>query len=199
MTAVEDTRRRAVLLRTQARSAVLQARDIKAQTRLLGEATAATEDQIAATIDQLADQRPERAERLRAMSESAREYAARERERLAHHPGGRTSRCGQAHMPAAGWPVPGPDTMPEAATITATPHHGGNLSVIGERDRTAAQLQDTVIGRIFAAGLSLRSAAGLTIEPQVCWQIEAAVDELDQVIREIRTSVFQDLPYPYSP
>jgi hypothetical protein len=61
----------------------------RAWAQTLAEAIAATEDQIAATIGRLADQRPQHAERWRAMSESARRYAAREREWLARHPGAR--------------------------------------------------------------------------------------------------------------
>jgi signal transduction histidine kinase len=173
MTAVDDTRRRAVQLCAQARSARSQARDIKAQTRVLGGATAATEDQIAATIDRLAVQRPSHAERLRAMSESARRYAARARQRLESDPGGE----------------------PGAAAIATTPKDDGILPVTGEQDRIATQLQDMVIQRVFAAGLSLQSAAGLTTEPDVCWRIEAAADELDEVVREIRTVIFREVQH----
>lgn len=158
MTAVEDTKRQAIQLCAQARSARSQARDIRARTLLLAAATAATEEQLAGTIDRLAEQRPECAERLRAMSESARGYAARERGRLALHAGGSS--------------------------------HGADQPVI--EDRIPAPLRDTVIQRVFAAGLSLQSAVGLTQEPEVCWRIEAAADVLDQVIREIRTAAFQD-------
>jgi signal transduction histidine kinase len=195
MTAIEDTKRQARQLRDQARSARSQAQDIVARTRMTAKATAATEDLIAATIGRLAEQQPHRAERLRAMSESARSHAAREWQRLARQPG--TCRCGRGHPPAASQPAPGPASAPEAAASATPPDQGGDLSVIGERDRIAAQLQDTIIRRVFAAGLSLESAAGLTRNPEARRRIEAAVDELDQVICEIRTAVFQDLPHPH--
>ena len=50
---------------------------------------------------------------------------------------------------------------------------------------------DTIIRLIFAAGLSLQNAAGLITNPEVRWRIEAAVSELDEVIRETRNVVFQ--------
>ena len=59
-----------------------------------------------------------------------------------------------------------------------------------ERDRILAQLQDKVIQRAFRAGLSLRGAARMTIDPEVRRLIGVATDELDQVIREVRDAVF---------
>jgi hypothetical protein len=166
MTAVDDTRRQARQLRDQARSVRSQAQHIRAQTRAVAEATAATQDQIAGTIDRLADQQPHRAERLRGMSESARKYAARERRRLARHPGSGICRCRQDQPPAASQPASGLASTPDAAASTTLPDHSGDPSVIGERDRIAAQLQDTIIRRVFAAGLRRESAAGLTGNPQ---------------------------------
>lgn len=131
------------------------------------------------------------------MSESARRYAARERQRLAHHPGGEICRCSQDQPPAASQPASGLASTPDAAASTTLPDHGGDPSVIGERDRIAAQLQDTIIRRVFAAGLRLESAAGLTGNPQARSRIQAAVDELDQVIREIRDAVFPDRRHPH--
>lgn len=145
---------------------------------MLAEAVATTEDQIAATLDQLARQQPDRAAHLRYMAESARRYAAGERMRLMRQPGG------------------GPASMPDAAASTLTPDHAGGLSIIEERDRIAIQLQDIIVRRVFAAGLSLESAAGLATNPEVRGRIEAAVSELDQVIREIRSAVFQDAQHP---
>ena len=163
---------------------------------MLVAAAAAAEDQFAAAIDRLARQQPHRAAQLRGMSESARGRAARRRRRLAGHPGGGTRGSCRDDAPAPSQRAPGPGGTPAAAAATTTPGHAGDLSVIGERDRIAAQLQDTIIRRVFAAGLRLESAAGLTTDPQVRWRIEAAVGELDQVIREIRNAVFQDVQHP---
>lgn len=192
MAAVEDTRQRAGQLCDQARSARSRALDLRAQARMLGAAAAANEDRIAATLDQLARQQPHRAGYLRDMGKSARVYAVRERERLMGLHGGGTSRRGQDHAVAARRPTPGSASRTEAAASAMTPDHADDLFIIAERDRIAAQLQDTIIRRVFAAGLSLQSAAALTADREVRWRIEAAVSELDQVLCEIRNVVFQD-------
>jgi len=64
------------------------------------------------------------------------------------------------------------------------------LTVAEDRDRIAADLQDKVIQRIFAAGLTLQGAATLTTEPEVRRRVEASVDDLDQVLRTLRDTIF---------
>jgi len=59
-----------------------------------------------------------------------------------------------------------------------------------DRDRIAAGLQDEVIQRVFAAGLALQSAASLSTQPGVRQRAEAAADDLDQVLRLLRDTVF---------
>jgi hypothetical protein len=81
---------------------------------------------------------------------------------------------------------PGGTRLANQPCGTAAPAHADDLSIIGERDRIATQLQDTVIRRIFAAGLILQSAAELITNPEVRWRIEAAVSELDEVFRGTR-------------
>jgi len=164
MTAVEDARQRAGWLCDQARTVTLRALEVQAQTRVLAEATAATEEQVAATLDQLARQQPHRAGQLQAMGESARRYAARERQRLLHPPGGGTRR-GHDPATAASRPARSPASMPEPAAITRTPDRVDNLSIVEERDRIAAELRDTIICRVFAAGLSLQSSCFSCVSP----------------------------------
>jgi signal transduction histidine kinase len=195
MTVAAGTMRRARQLRDLARSTRSQAHGSPAGTRMLVAAAAAAEDQFAAAIDRLAAQRPSRAAQLRGISDSARGRAARRRRRLAGHPGGGTRGSCRDDAPAATQLAPGPGGTPAAAATATTPGHACDLPVTGERDRIAAQLQDTIIRRVFAAGLRLESAAGLTTDPQVRCRIEAAAGELDQVIREIRNAVFQDVPH----
>ena len=77
----------------------------------------------------------------------------------------------------------------EAKRSRAIPRAAGEITVI-ERDRILAQLQDKVIQRAFRAGLSLQGAANLTADPEVRRLIDAATDELDHVIQEIRGAVF---------
>jgi two-component system, NarL family, sensor histidine kinase DevS len=69
------------------------------------------------------------------------------------------------------------------------------MAVVQERDRIAGELRDKVTRRVFATGLTLCSAAGLRMHPEVRQRIEAAADELDEVIRVIRDALF-DLPGP---
>ncbi len=64
------------------------------------------------------------------------------------------------------------------------------VTVQQDRDRIAAGLQDEVIQRVFAAGLSLQSAASLTSQPGVRQRVEASAEELDQVLRLLRDTVF---------
>jgi signal transduction histidine kinase len=64
------------------------------------------------------------------------------------------------------------------------------LDVIADRDRIARDLHDHVIQRLFAAGLSLQSASQTVRSPQVRTRVDDVVDELQGVIQEIRTTIF---------
>ena len=63
-----------------------------------------------------------------------------------------------------------------------------------EHDRIARDLHDTVIQRLFALGMGLQGAQRLA-SPPVAERIDSAVDAIDQVIREIRETIF-DLQRP---
>jgi len=75
----------------------------------------------------------------------------------------------------------------EAASLHA---QLAELSVVHDRDRIAADLQDTVIQQVFAAGLSLHSTAMVTNQPEVRERIIASANALDQVLRLTRDAVF---------
>ncbi len=62
------------------------------------------------------------------------------------------------------------------------------LTLAGERERIARDLHDTVLQRLFGLGLELQATA--IRSPAVSERIEHAVDEIDLIIREIRTAVF---------
>ena len=51
-------------------------------------------------------------------------------------------------------------------------------------------MNDVVIRRIFAAGLDLQAALGLTGDHRAARKIWHAIDELDQAIRDIRNTIF---------
>ena len=77
-----------------------------------------------------------------------------------------------------------------ALTLAATQRAQRELDVLADRDRIAADLHDQVIQRLFAVGLGLQSAQRRTREPDVASRVSDAVDQLDQVVREIRTTIF---------
>ena len=64
------------------------------------------------------------------------------------------------------------------------------LDVIADRERIARDLHDHVIQRLFAAGLSLQAASQSVGSPQVRTRLDDVVDELQGVIQEIRTTIF---------
>jgi signal transduction histidine kinase len=65
------------------------------------------------------------------------------------------------------------------------------LVVLEDRERIARDLHDVVIQRLFATGLQLQSTAPLTNRPEITNRINAAVDELDSTIRDIRRAIFE--------
>ena len=64
------------------------------------------------------------------------------------------------------------------------------LALAEDRERIARDLHDVVIQRLFAIGLTLEGASRSIIEPDAGQQVVRAVDELDQTIKEIRTTIF---------
>ena len=64
------------------------------------------------------------------------------------------------------------------------------LTVLKDRDRIAADLQDKVIQQVFAVGLDLQGTALRANQPEVRERILASADDLDQVIRLIRNTIF---------
>jgi len=61
------------------------------------------------------------------------------------------------------------------------------LEVLDDRDRIARELHDSVIQRLFAAGLHLQAS---TDRPDVAERISVVIDEIDEAIREIRGVIF---------
>lgn len=64
------------------------------------------------------------------------------------------------------------------------------LALSEDRERIARDLHDRVIQRLFATGLGLQSVAGRADAGPVRDRLHSAIDDLDQAIREIRTSIF---------
>ncbi|HEX2896161.1 MAG TPA: GAF domain-containing protein [Marmoricola sp.] len=65
------------------------------------------------------------------------------------------------------------------------------LAVVSDRDRIARDLHDLVIQRLFATGLQLQGMRAMVVNPEVGERLEKAVDDLDQTIRDIRTTIFE--------
>ena len=66
----------------------------------------------------------------------------------------------------------------------------GELMVIQDRDRVAADLQSTVVQRIFATGLNLQGVLPLVRPAEARRRVEASVDDLDDAIRLLRQAIF---------
>jgi signal transduction histidine kinase len=64
------------------------------------------------------------------------------------------------------------------------------LDLLADRDRIAGDLHDHVIQRLFAAGMSLQGIVRLITEPEVRKRVTAVVGQLDESVRELRTSIF---------
>jgi signal transduction histidine kinase len=63
--------------------------------------------------------------------------------------------------------------------------------ILEDRERIARDLHDVVIQRLFATGMQLQTAARLAVRPEVAERINAAVDDLDTTIRDIRSAIFE--------
>ena len=66
----------------------------------------------------------------------------------------------------------------------------GRMELLEDRDRIARDMHDHVIQRLFATGLSLQTATRMASDPRVVQRLGAAVDELDDAIKDIRQTIF---------
>jgi two-component system, NarL family, sensor histidine kinase DevS len=64
------------------------------------------------------------------------------------------------------------------------------LDVVSERDRIARDLHDHVIQRLFAVGLALQGTIPRARSPEVQQRLSEYIDDLQAVIQEIRTTIF---------
>jgi len=64
------------------------------------------------------------------------------------------------------------------------------LDLFADRDRIARDLHDHVIQRLFAAGMNLEGTLQRSKDPDIQRRLRQTVEQLDQTVREIRTSIF---------
>lgn len=65
------------------------------------------------------------------------------------------------------------------------------VATMEDRDRIARDLHDKVIQRLFAVGLGLQGVERLTDDPTLTARLDAAIDSLDETIKEIRATIFE--------
>lgn len=81
--------------------------------------------------------------------------------------------------------------------LAASERVARELDVLADRDRIARDLHDHVIQRLFAVGLALQGTIPRARSPEVQQRLSEYVDDLQAVIQEIRTTIF-DLHGPTS-
>lgn len=64
------------------------------------------------------------------------------------------------------------------------------MEILTDRDRIARDLHDHVIQRLFAVGLTLQGAAPRARVPAVRESIYSSIDDLQEIIQEIRSAIF---------
>ncbi|MCW2685910.1 MAG: histidine kinase [Mycobacterium sp.] len=74
--------------------------------------------------------------------------------------------------------------------LASTERRMRELDVLADRDRIARDLHDHVIQRLFAVGLSLQGTIPRARSTEVQQRLSDSVDDLQGVIQEIRTAIF---------
>lgn len=74
--------------------------------------------------------------------------------------------------------------------LATTQRQMRELDVLTDRDRIARDLHDHVIQRLFAVGLALQGTIPRARAPEVQQRLTECVDDLQGVIQEIRTAIF---------
>ena len=74
--------------------------------------------------------------------------------------------------------------------LASTQRQMRELSILTDRDRIARDLHDHVIQRLFAVGLALQGTIPRARVPEVQLRLTDCVDDLQEVIQEIRTAIF---------
>jgi signal transduction histidine kinase len=78
-----------------------------------------------------------------------------------------------------------------ALALASGREHARQLTILAERERIAHDLHDHVIQRIFAAGMDLQGTLARARSPEVADRLTRTLDDLQTIIEEIRTTIFQ--------
>ena len=100
-------------------------------------------------------------------------------------PGARAFTAEQAEMTAAF-----ADQAALAWQLARSQRRMQELEILTDRDRIARDLHDHVIQRLFAVGLALQGTIARARDADVQQRLAASVDDLQAVIHEIRTAIF---------
>ncbi len=69
-------------------------------------------------------------------------------------------------------------------------HDAEEVALYEDRDRIARDLHDLAIQRLFATGMTLQSALRFARHPEAAERLSRAVDDLDETIKIIRSTIF---------
>jgi signal transduction histidine kinase len=78
-----------------------------------------------------------------------------------------------------------------ALMLASGREHARKLTIVAERERIAHDLHDHVIQRLFAAGMDLQGTVARVRSPEVADRLNRTLDDLQTIIEEIRTTIFQ--------
>lgn len=78
-----------------------------------------------------------------------------------------------------------------ALMLASGREHARQLTLVAERERIAHDLHDHVIQRLFAAGMDLQGTVARVRSPEVGDRLNRTLDDLQTIIEEIRTTIFQ--------
>ncbi|MEU8246646.1 GAF domain-containing protein [Nonomuraea sp. NPDC048916] len=77
-----------------------------------------------------------------------------------------------------------------ALELAAARKDAERLGLLEDRDRIAKDLHDVVIQRLFAIAMTLMSTVRMVEHPEASGRLQHAIDELDETIRQIRSTIF---------
>lgn len=81
-----------------------------------------------------------------------------------------------------------------ALALASARENARQLSILAERERIAHDLHDHVIQRLFAAGMDLQGTLARSRSPEIADRLNRTLDDLQTIIEEIRSTIFQLRP-----